>query len=330
MAPMRRRGRATLLVRGRRDEHEIRARHRDYPKALHALPNPPAVLTTSGPFEPRRAIAIVGSRRAGEEACAFAHDLAFQLASAGVVVVSGGAVGVDAAAHRGALEAGGTTWVVSPTGRRRLYPTAHRSLFDEIASSDQSRMIWPFDDDTPSCRDNLLYRNGVLAALSEALVVIQAHHHSGSRNACGWARDLGRPVWAMTAAPWMLAFCGGSSDIELGLAQPLCSARQLLKALGLDHPIEAPQLPLALPTSGRARANVRIPETPPEAPAEEVLTPEENVVFSALSRTPRHIDQIVDRTGLRVPPVVTALLTLSLKDVVVEGPDGFYRRRLAR
>ena len=191
-------------------------------------------------------------------------------------------------------------------------------------------MIWPFDDDTSSCRDNLLYRNGVLAALSEALVVIQAHHQSGSRNACGWARDLGRPVWAMTAAPWMTSFCGGSTDIELGLAQPLCSTRQLLKALGLGHPVHAPQLALPLPTSGRARANVRIPETPPEPPSPKGLTPEENAVFSVLSRTPKHIDQIVDRTGLQVPPVVTALLTLSLKDVVVEGPDGFFRRRSAR
>jgi predicted Rossmann fold nucleotide-binding protein DprA/Smf involved in DNA uptake len=112
--------------------------HRDYPEALRELPNPPAVLTASGPLEPRRAIAIVGSRQAGDEARAFAHDLAYQLASAGIVVVSGGAVGVDAAAHRGALEAGGTTWVVSPTGKDRVYPAEHRALFEEIARSEDT------------------------------------------------------------------------------------------------------------------------------------------------------------------------------------------------
>jgi len=303
--------------------------HPDYPRALRALPNPPAALTTSGPLEPRRAIAIVGSRHAGDEARAFAHDLAYQLASAGIVVVSGGAVGVDAAAHRGALEAGGTTWVVSPTGRNRLYPTEHRELFADIASSEDSRMIWPFEDDERHSRHNLLYRNGILAGLTEALVVIQAHYQSGSRNACSWARDLGRPVWAMTAAPWMLSFCGSSMDIELGLARPLCSARQLLTALGLGYPAAAPQLALPYGTNGRARANVRIPETPPEPPKVEPWTDEETLVFSVLSTAPRHVDQIVDRTGLQVPPVVTALLTLSLKDVVVEGPDGFFRRRLA-
>lgn len=302
----------------------------DYPQALRALPNPPAVLTTSGPLEPRRAIAIVGSRQAGDEARAFAHDLAFQLASAGIVVVSGGAVGVDAAAHRGALAAGGTTWVVSPTGQHRVYPSEHRSLFEEIAGSEDSRMIWPFEDEASGTRLNLLYRNGILAALSEALVVIQAHHQSGSRNACGWARDLGKPVWAMTAAPWMLSFCGSSMDIELELARPLCSARQLLKALGLGYPTtQAPQLTLPRVSDGRARANVRIPGTPPRPPNKRGWTEAEKAVFSALSTVPRHADQIVERTGLEVPPVATALLTLSLKDVVVEGPDGFFRRRLA-
>ncbi len=303
--------------------------HPDYPGVLRELPNPPAALTTSGPLAPRRAIAIVGSRRASDEARAFAHDLAFQLASAGLVVVSGGAVGIDAAAHRGALAAGGATWVVSPTGRHRVYPAEHRTLFAEIASSEDSRMIWPFDDDARGSRQDLLYRNGILAALSEALVVVQAHYQSGSRNACGWARDLGRPVWAVTAAPWMLSFCGSSMDIELGLARPLCSARQLLLALGLAAPM-ARQLALPLARTGRARANVRIPETPPEAPRAEGWTKEENIVYSTLSTTPRHVDQIVDGTGLQVPPVATALLTLSLKDVVVEGPDGFFRRRLAR
>jgi DNA processing protein len=303
--------------------------HPDYPQALRSLPNPPAVLTTSGPLEPRRAIAIVGARSAGDEAQAFAHDLAFQLASAGIVVVSGGATGVDAAAHRGALEAGGTTWVVCPTGKNRVSPGKHRELFAEIASSDDSRMIWPFHDNASAMPANYLFRNGILAALSEALVVIQARLQSGSRNACGWARELGKPVWAMTAAPWMPSFCGSSLDIELELARPLCSPRQLLRALGLGYSPDAPQLALPYRGNGPARANVRIPETPPEPPVEEPWTDAENTVFSVLSTGPQHVDKIVDRTGLQVPSVATALLTLSLKDVVVEGPDGFFRRRLA-
>lgn len=302
----------------------------DYPKALFALPNPPPVLTTSAPLEPGRAIAIVGSREAVPEALEFAYDLAYQLASAGIIVVSGGAAGVDGAAHRGAMTAGGATWVVSPTGKDRVYPPEHAGLFAEIARSEQSRMIWPFTDDAAGLKHNFLYRNGVLTAFSEALVVIQARFKSGSRNACSWARDLRRPVWAMTAAPWMAEFCGSSEEIEQGLARPLCSVKQLLEALRLGPSAPPPQLSLLPETNGRARANVRIPKTPKKAPPREPLLEDEKKVLSALSGRPVHVDRIVERTGLGVPPVATALLTLSLKDVVVEGPDGFFRRRLAR
>lgn len=300
-----------------------------YPQKLLELPNPPAVLTTSGPIAARRAVAIVGSRSATDESLAFAHDLAFQLAAAGVVVVSGGAIGVDGAAHRGALAAGGVTWVVSPTGADRLYPPDHRALFDEVAGSAESRMIWPFPDRHAVTPDSFLYRNGVLAALSETLVVVQAHFQSGSRNAASWARDLGRPVWAMTAAPWMTRFCGSSSEIELGRALPLCTSRQLLKALGLGEPVPAPQLLLPLQKSARARPAGRIPAPPLRPLNTASWTPEEKLVFSELCTDPMHMDQIVEATGLAVPPTSTALLTLALKDVVVEGPNGFFRRRTA-
>jgi DNA processing protein len=184
-------------------------------------------------------------------------------------------------------------------------------------------------------KSNFLYRNGVLAALSETLVVIQAHRKSGSRNACAWARDLGRPVWAMTSAPWMTSFGGTADEIELRGARPLCSATQLLLALGLEQrrpprrprpAAEARQLPLEPRKPGRARPSSRIPETPPEPPSAEPWTADESLVFSKVSKRAQHVDQIVDATGLQVPSVATALLTLSLKDVVVEGPDGFFRR----
>lgn len=298
-----------------------------YPPQLLELPNPPRVLTTSGPLSARRAVAIVGSRRATPESLAFAHDLAFQLATAGVIVVSGGAVGIDGAAHRGALAAGGTTWVVSPTGKSCLYPPQHRALFDEVASSAESRMIWPFPDEHDQTNDSFLYRNGVLAALAETLVVVQARLQSGSRNAVSWARELGRPVFAMTAAPWMEGFWGSSAEIRLGRARPLCTAAQLLEELGLGAPVPSPQLQLPCQKSPRARAAARFPTRPRKAPDPTSLTPDESLVFSKLCDDPRHMDQIVEATGLPVPPAATALLTLALKDVVVEGPNGFFRRR---
>ena len=313
-----------------------------YPEGLRALPDPPRILTTSGPLEARRAIAIVGSRDACNEALVFAHQLAFQLASAGIVVISGGAVGVDGAAHRGALLAGGATWVVSPTGQNRLYPPQHRALFREIAASEQSRMIWPFPDHASHTKERLRYRNGVLTALSEGVVMVQAHLRSGSRNASSWARGLRRPLWAVTAAPWMSAFSGSLLEISKGWARPLCSDAQLFEHLGLPKPDPAPEVDLTTlvvgardrredsrgdPDDAPAHFSAPSPEPPPEPLDTGSWSPEEILVFSRLSAVPMHTDEVVDQTSLAVGPAVTALLTLSLKDVVVESPDGFFRRR---
>jgi DNA processing protein len=298
-----------------------------YPTALRSLPNPPLTLKTSGPLARRRAVAIVGSRRASEEALSFAYELAFQLAAAGVVVVSGGAVGVDGAAHRGALAAGGATWVVSPTGKARVYPSQHRELFAEIAASSASRMIWSFPDAQSQTRETLRYRNGILAALTEAMVVVQAHFASGSRNAAAWARAMGRPVWAVTASPWMLEFSGSLAEIEHGTAQPLCSAAQLFAALRLPSPVRVadgayrPQKHCRAPFSrGRSKGSL-------DALDMRGWSADEKLIFSKVFGSPLHVDQIADRAALPAGSTVTALLTLSLKDVVVEGPGGFFRRR---
>ncbi|MBX3187902.1 MAG: DNA-processing protein DprA [Labilithrix sp.] len=307
----------------------------DYPRSLRELPNPPPVLTTSAPLEEARAVAIVGSREASRGALRFARELAYQLASAGFVVVSGGARGVDGAAHRGALDAGGATWVVCPTGKDRTYPPEHAGLFAEVARSPGSRLIWPFPDRFESQRDHFKHRNGVLVALSEAVVVIQAHLRSGSRNAASWARELRRPLWVVPGAPWMGEFAGSLLDITNPErpAEPLWSAEQLLLALGVTP------LPIELVRGVSEADNGPSPpkNAPPRNPRQKAVEPpdkgawtsEEKLVFSSISYEPMHVDEITSRASLPVPRVVTALLTLSLRDVVVEGPDGFFRRRNA-
>lgn len=299
----------------------------EYPTALRSLPNPPEVLTTSGRLESQRAVAIVGSRAASEASSKFAYELAFKLAKAGIIVVSGGALGIDAAAHRGAIAAGGATWVVSPTGKNRVYPPQHRELFAEIAQSERSRMLWSFADDQSQTRETLRYRNGVLAALTETLVVVQARFQSGSRNAAAWARAMNRPVWAVTAAPWMSEFSGSLCEIERATARPLCSAAQLFQAL--EVPIPEDRLPgeaqQAIQTSlALKKAHL---SRPTELPPNDGWSSEEKSIFSRLLAKPIHIDEIAARAGLPAGPAITALLTLSLKNVVVEGPDGFFRRR---
>lgn len=307
--------------------HRYSPDHPDYPVELSRLDAPPP-FTATGPIPRARAVAIVGSREPLHEAEEFAGELARELATAGMTIVSGGAKGIDAAAHRGALTVGGATWVVCPTGKNRIYPPEHRNLFDQIAKSPNGRLIWPFADDAAVERRNYLDRNGILVALSEAVVVIQAGLASGSRNACSWAQRLGRSLWVVAGPPWGHwghMFAGSAEVLRADpKAQLLGSKAQLLEHLGLAPPAQ------------RKRGRKAPPEPrtlflspPPEVVADETWTEEERSIISVISHVPKHREILAEKAGLPIGSASTALLTLSLKDVVVEGPDGFYRRTLA-
>ena len=301
--------------------------HPDYPALLADGILIPPSFTATGPIPNVRAVAIVGSRTAIHEAAVFAHQLAFDLASAGITIVSGGALGIDAAAHRGALEAGGATWVVCPTGKDRISPREHRDLFDEVAMSDRGRVIWPFEDDVIAGRETYRARNRILVTLSEAVVVIQARLASGSRNACTLAAELKRALWVVGAPPWghwEEAF-NGSADVLLKdrNANALGSAAQLFEALRLPAP------PSARKPGKRGRgASSSLPLSMRPAPVPDASwTEDEIAVFTVTSTCSQHREILAETAGLSMGSASTALLTLTLKDVVVEGPDGFFRRR---
>jgi len=307
-----------------------------YPPSLCRLDHPPT-LTLSGPLDlSRRIVAIVGSRSATANARGFAHAVAYHLAKANVVVVSGGAVGVDAMAHLGAMKAGGTTWCVACTGKGEVFPEKNRKLFERMEESASSRMIWPLPDATPKDDFTPRYRNGVLVALAEAVVVIQASVKSGSRNAATWARHLGRRLFVVPGMPWDKAYEGSTIECARGHADPLWSIEYLFAKLGLPQPDLSDKaggcgdfVPPSLPVRPVRRPQQTYSEPPlfPVVPGS--WTDEEKSVFSKLSIAPIQQDKIIELVGLPTSSTLTALLTLSLKDVVVEGPDGFFRRRIA-
>jgi DNA processing protein len=307
------------------------ADHPDYPAQLNRNMLVPPSFTATRAIPNVRAVAIVGSRDAIHEAAVFAHKLAFDLASAGVTVVSGGARGIDAAAHRGALEARGATWVVCPTGKDRVAPREHHDLFQQIASSEKGRLIWPFDDHVEAKPETYRTRNGLLVALSDAVVVIQARLASGSRNTCTWAADLKKPLWVVPALPWGHwedAF-NGSADVLLNnpKAKPLGSAAQLFESLGLTAPASA-RKPSKRGRGGGWRGASSLPLSMlPAAVPDASWTEDEITMFSAISPHPKHGENLAETAGLSMGSASTALLTLTLKDVVVEGPNGFFRRR---
>jgi DNA processing protein len=269
----------------------------DYPPRLARAPTPPDELWVAGhlDFSPR-AVAVVGTRKPVGVAVDFTKELARALVGAGFAVASGGAVGIDATAHRAALDAGGKTWCVAPTGHEHTYPPGHRALFGAIAES--GMMIWPFP---PACPPRLFafdHRNRVLATLAEAVVVVQAPIPSGALNAAKHARNLGRPLYVCPGPPWLRSFDGCAAELARGAAKAVASIEWLLGDLG------------ARSVPGRS------------AEAHAVL----QALSAARLEGSLHVDEIAARSGLPAHLTATALLTLALEDVVVEGPAGFFRR----
>jgi DNA processing protein len=247
-------------------------------------------------------IAIVGARKATDEAVRFAHTLAMRVCEAGAVVVSGGALGIDAAAHRGALSVNGDTWSVMPCGSMHRFPPENHQLLLEIEHSNGA-LIWPFPKEIKPISSRFLARNGVLVALSDALVVVQAGAHSGSLNAAKWAREASKPVHIVCAPPWELGFEGWKTEIELG-AKPIRTLDALLHDLALPH----------------TRPPQRRFSSPPAANPGIKLSP----VLEAIRQGARHLDDIIEQTSLPAAEVRTQLLALVLTGEIVPVGIGNY------
>ena len=289
-----------------------------YPSRLRGLECAPASLTVKGgSTEAALVVALIGSRKASSNALKYTRRLARKLAEKGAVIVSGGAVGIDGAAHQGALDAGGRTWVVAPTGHELCFPPQHRELFDAVARG-PGAMIWPFAPGAPPRRPAFLARNRVLIGLADAVVVVQAGPRSGALHAASWARKMGRALWVVSVAPWNEGFAGSRELLAKG-ARPLTSTHLILRTLGLLGQGNRP------PRTGESGGV----EAGQVAAVTAQLSDREFKVLGAISAGPRHADAISTSAGVSPQATTAALLTLALENVVVEGPPGFFRRREA-
>lgn len=291
--------------------------HSEYPSRLRSLSRPPLALSVAGVLDPDAPrVAIVGTREAHPEMLLFASSLAAACVAAGAIVVSGGAVGIDSAAHRGALAAGGRTWAVAPTGREHVFPPENHDLYREIAES-AGAMLWPFP---PAAKPIGTFhrRNQILVALADVVVVVQAGAPSGALNAAKWARQSKRPLWAVPSPPWIESpGCWGLLD--LGQARSMRSVQSFLEEIGLALKLDGSPLV----ASGTAQLAL-LPSSVKVAARD--YSEAEAAVLAALGTQSIHVDELVGLTALSASAAVTALLTLSLEHVLVEGPDGFFRR----
>jgi len=175
--------------------------HPGFPARLLELADAPATLYVRGQLcDAPKVLAIVGARAARGHSVALARQVASDLAARGVLILSGGAIGVDSAAHRGALDAGAATMAVLAGGLDTLYPGRNRPLFEDIVSGGGG-LVSPYPLGTPPLRPYFVARNRVMAAMADAVLVIEAEFASGSLHTAEAARELGRPVLAAPGSP---------------------------------------------------------------------------------------------------------------------------------
>lgn len=270
-------------------------RHPDFPNAVRAMARPPERLYLRGELPRGSALAVVGTRRASAPALAFARSLAERAAGDGWSVWSGGALGIDTAAHQGALDAGGKSVVVMGTGFDHPYPNPNRRLFERILQQ-EGAWLSPFPPDQTGSRWSFLRRNEVLASLVDHVVIVQAPARSGARSTTAAARRMGKEVWAVPSSPWEVAGAGCLAEIRAG-ARVMTDTSDLF--------------------GGRKRRRASLPRG---------LSAAERAVAEAVGRHPGNIDGICEATGLTAPEVSSAALTLTLAGVLYEAADGAYHR----
>jgi DNA processing protein len=283
----------------------------DYPARLRTIADPPPVIYISGRMErhDNHAVAIVGARRASHTGRLFTEELSRELASVGFTIVSGLALGVDAAAHRGALAGGGRTIAVLGCGVDRTYPSVHVGLRRQIEQCGAVVSELPIGAAPHSY--HFPRRNRIISGLSLGVIVTEAALNSGSLITAGLAADQGREVFAVPGMVKAEMSRGPNGLIKMG-AKLVETASDVIDEL-LTQVDDAFRERLQ---TGRAIA----PDSRRDFGNEEAL------VYDALSYEPQSMDQVICKTGLSASQVATALLALELKNRVRQLPGNDYLR----
>lgn len=270
----------------------------DYPKALRTLEDAPAVLYLKGDYieKDELAIAIVGTRRPSPYGVMIAEKLAQELGELGFTIVSGLALGIDTAAHRGALAAGARTIAVLGGGFSNLYPQENRNLVAEIAHC--GAVMSEYSLKTPPDRWTFPRRNRIISGLARGTIVVEAPQRSGALITAKYALDQGREVFAVPGPI--------TEEASKGTHQLIQQGAKLVTDID-DILVEFADLQQTLASKGPRPAKPR---------AE--LSPVEDRVFRVLEYEPLHFNDVVERTRLSTTEASYALLQLIMKDFVKE------------
>jgi DNA processing protein len=280
----------------------------DYPVNLAAIPDPPVVLFVLGRVEPRDlvSIAIVGSRAASPMGMTFTERLSAELASFGVTVVSGFALGIDSAAHRGALKGKGRTLAVLGCGLDMDYPRGNDKLKQAIREN--GALMTEFPLGTPPAPGHFPMRNRIISGLSLGVVIVEAAHRSGSLITARLALEQGREVFAVPGMARHYRSVGPHKLLKQG-AKLVETAEDILEEI---RPL--------IRRSGEARSARGEEGSPPRGE----FTPDEAKALEALDQNPQHVDDICRSLRWPAARVMAVLLSLELKGAARQLPGNYF------
>jgi DNA processing protein len=275
-----------------------------YPAALLETPDPPLLLYAQGRLDilTEPALAIVGSRNPSAQGSDNARAFGEHLSRAGLCIVSGLALGIDGAAHRAALAAGGSTIAVMGTGADRIYPARHRDLAHRIAES--GLLLTEYDIGMPPLPANFPQRNRIIAGLARGTLVVEAALPSGSLSTARAATEAGREVFAIPGSIHSPQSRGCHALIKQG-AKLVESAEDVLGELNWR-------------VSAGAAAATR-----------DASAGDEDAVLAAMGHDPLTLDALAARTGDSAATLNARLLELELDGRVARLPGGLFQRRAA-
>lgn len=282
----------------------------EYPASLREIYDPPMVLYVKGALSPKdkNSVALVGSRQTTHYGIETARKLAYQLAYIGVTVVSGGARGIDTAAHQGALAAKGRTVCVLGTGISIVFPPENKELFDRIAENGAVLSQFPFNRNGD--KQSFAIRNRIVAGMTLGTVVVEADLNSGALITSNFATEYGRQVFAVPGRIDSPRSKGCHDLIKKGAK--LCEGAEDILS----------EFEYLFPASNR----------PPSAnetgvlPALELSENEQRVLDTLRKDDDTSIDQVIRQSGLPSSAVSVALLSLEMKRVVKQLPGKLFVR----
>lgn len=282
----------------------------NYPALLRQIYDPPIVLYVKGTLTPRdkNSVAIVGSRMTTAYGMNVSRKLGYQLAYMGVTVVSGGARGIDTAAHQGALSGKGRTIAVLGTGINQIFPAENVSLFEKIAAN--GALITQFPFNRPADKQTFPIRNRIVAGMTLGTVVVEANLTSGALITANMAVENGRQLFAVPG-PIDSPRSKGCHDLIKKGAKLCEGVEDILSEFEYLFP------PTNKPPSMAESAGILPGLT---------LTENEQKVYDALGHEQLHIDEIVANSNLPVSAVSVALLSMEMKRIVKQIPGKIFVR----